>query len=187
MEWDGMQRPLEPPKGYEHMYTLEAVFPGLSEKWNKRDSIQAYLRDLKMAWRLYKHDYRHDPEMEKLLELLQAPNQKERDRKAEEWLKETTAMRDRTKEAIDDMATTLKEQKPEVEKIVKNRIGVLRESLSEFSEGYREGREQDLTFLQEILSNAFTDNEDDTKDPNQTKPSHKDLGNDTKSKKNNVT
>ena len=186
MEWDGMLRPLQPPKGYEHMYTLEAVFPGLSEKWNKRESTEEYIRDLKLAWRLYKHDYRHDPDMEKLLELLNESDQKERDRKVKQWIQEGIKMRDKTREAIDDMTTTLQEQKPEVERIVKNRVGVLRESLSEFSEGYREGREQDLSFLQEMLSNAFTDIEDNTNNPNQAKPSNKDAENKMKIKNKDV-
>lgn len=151
MEWDGMHRPLNPPQGYEHFHSKHAVFPGLKRSWKKKETLQDYLDGFKRAWRLYRHSFVHDPEMAafednifKREELITRRQAKAVVDKTEKAFKRA---QQRAQDASEQIAQELKDKKPEAQEILKDRVNILRESLSEFSTGYNDGLEGRLSIF----------------------------------------
>lgn len=150
MEWAAMHRPLQPPPGYEHFHTKEAVFPGLRNQPKKIESWEQLIDGLRGAWRLYKHDFYPDPEITKIEERLQLIEKKKRDRKIANLFRRGEAFAnksmDRAQETAADVAEEIQDKRPAFERLVKSRIVVLRKALHEFSEGYYETASGRRTF-----------------------------------------
>lgn len=142
MEWDALHRPLEPPPGYERFHTLEAVFPGLRDNPKPPKDWAEFKRRLRGAWKLYKHDYISDPEITEMEARWEKQKEKKRYRviaklheKSERFVDTSI---DKADEIASDVVEGIKEKKPAVQKLMKNRVAVLQQALNEFSEGYSE-------------------------------------------------
>lgn len=146
-----MHRPLEPPKGYERFHTEEALFPGMSKRKKKNHTFQDYVTSFKGAWRLYRHSFIHDPEMAAFEESLIKKEQRIIDLRAGAVLKKARKAfgdgQEAAKEESQKIVTALQEKEPEVRKLVQDRVGVLKDALTEFSEGYKETLDGDFTFF----------------------------------------
>ncbi|CAN8072332.1 unnamed protein product [Agarophyton chilense] len=163
MEWEGMHRPLQPPPGFERFHSEEAVFPGLHPKMKKKQSLQDYLDTLKRAWKLYLHSYRYDPDMAEI-------ERKVVERESMIIQRKTKAFLDRSKsnfklnqqavqETSERVVQEIHDRRPEAEALIKDRVNVLREALTEFADGYNEGVEGRFNF--------FKDSEDDNDYPHE--------------------
>ncbi|PXF47893.1 hypothetical protein BWQ96_02279 [Gracilariopsis chorda] len=146
-----MHRPLKPPAGYEHFHSEQAVFPGLKRSWKKKESLQDYIDGFKRAWRLYRHSFIHDPEMAAFEEDMLKREELIIQRQAKVVVDKTEKAFKRGQQAAQDVsqqiAQELKDKKPEAQEFLKDRVNILRESLSEFSHGYNDGLEGRFNFF----------------------------------------
>lgn len=146
MEWEAMHRPLEPPPGYEHLHTVESVFPGMRGKiiWPK--NLAEWRIALGRTWRLYKHYWVEDEEMAKFEESLELRDQLRSQRRAWKMIKRGEKYvkkgLENAKEIAEEVAEEVREgavrHRPDAERFVKSRTVTLRESLDEFAAGYQE-------------------------------------------------
>lgn len=150
MEWAALHRPLEPPPGYEHFHTKEAVFPGLRHKGKKIENWEQFKESFRGAWRLYKHHYYPDPEITKIEERMDLIDQKEREKAMTNFLKKGEKLAnkgiDTAQEVASDIADEIRDKRPAAERILSDRVAVLREALHEFAEGYHEAASGKRTF-----------------------------------------
>lgn len=149
-----MHRPLEPPPGYEHFHTKEAVFPGLRHKGKKIENWAQFKQSLCGAWRLYKHNYYPDPEITKIEESMDLVDQKMRERAMTKFLKKGEAFAnkgiDTAQEVASDVAEEIRDKRPVAERILRDRVAVLREAMHEFAEGYYEAASGKRTLWGEV-------------------------------------
>lgn len=142
MEWAAMHRPLQPPPGYERFHTREAVFPGLRDQPKPAKDWAEFRERLRGAWRLYKHDYVPDPEITAREERRARQRQTKRERVAAKLAQKGERLvrtgLDKAEEAASGIAEGVRDQRPAVERLLKDRVAVLQEALTEFSEGYFE-------------------------------------------------
>ncbi|KAI0562221.1 hypothetical protein FGB62_64g133 [Gracilaria domingensis] len=152
-----MHRPLQPPPGYERFHSDEAVFPGLAGTRKKKRTLKEFAEVAKTAWRLYLHSYIPDPKMAELEREILGKESRIIRRQAQAVLNRSEANfkrnRQAARDATDRLAQEFHARRPEAEALVKDRVNVLREALSEFAEGYAEGTGGQFSF--------FKDNEDD--------------------------
>lgn len=137
-----MHRPLQPPPGYEHYHTAEAVFPGRRLKLKKMETWGEVAESFRKAWRLYKHSYVPDPEMAKWEQELDLADERRSGRRTWKTLKrgEQAASKgvDKAQQILEQVREEVQNRKPEAEELVKNRVLVLKEALQEFAAGYSE-------------------------------------------------
>lgn len=138
MEWNAMHRPLEPPRGYEHFYTKEAVFPGLKREWHKKESLHDYVQGLNKAWKMYRHDFVYDPEVAKIEQQFGISQDQEAEKKAAAVLRQAKRTVKSGLASADELLDDAHSKAPDAQKLVKNRIDVLFAAMNEFSQGYRE-------------------------------------------------
>lgn len=150
MEWDAMQRPLQPPPGYEHYHTREAVFPGFRRKLKRMNTWADVSQSLVDGWRLYRHYYIPDPAMEKWEREEKLTDEARKGRRLYKEMKrgEQALMRGiaRVEKVAEEVADEADRQRPAAQRWMQDRVGVLKESLSEFGEGYREVVSGERTF-----------------------------------------
>lgn len=137
-----MHRPLQPPPGYEHYHTEEAVFPGRRHKLKKINSLGDLRDQLSKAWRLYKHYYIPDPEMTKWERGIDIADERRTTKSMWKTLKRGEQMAnrgvDRAGDVFEQVREEVKNRRPEAEELMKDRVSVLKVALQEFSEGYSE-------------------------------------------------
>lgn len=146
IEWYGRMRPLDPPKGYEKYYELEAVFPALKTQPPPAKNFAEFRKRMHIAWRLYKHYYFPDPELAKLELEIQHREDRELEKDADEMLKKAKARAsgfkfeaERTIDNFVDKAEAgFEANRPEAEQLVKNRAEILVAAMNEFAAGYNE-------------------------------------------------
>lgn len=167
IEWNGRQRPLEPPPGYEHFYTKEEMFPGLKYHPKRSKSISQFLQRFRLAVRLYIHSFKSDPELIKMEKRLLAKLKKKKHIDGEQedsFLQELEIkayeMRDRAGKSFDDVVDEvkigIKEGRPAAERLVKDRAEVLKKALDEFALGYKEAVSGEMK-----MPLFFNDDDDD--------------------------
>ena len=137
MEWNAMHAPLEPPPGYEYYHSTEAVFPGLRAGYKVKT-----WKDLKFVvngtWKLYKHHYIPDPEVEAWLGRITKRDQAKKEERSE---RVTTAVASDLHDAVQSarkVASAAKDLQPNAEQFMKERVSLLQESIGEFTAGFKE-------------------------------------------------
>lgn len=142
MEWDAMHRPLQPPPGYEHYHTAEAVFPGRRLKLKKMKTWGEVVQSFRNAWRLYRHSYIPDPEMAKWEREHGLVDDGRSARRILKTLKRSEKVANKSFEKAEQIFEKVREEvksrRPEAEELVKDRASVLRKALQEFAAGYSE-------------------------------------------------
>lgn len=152
-----MHRPLEPPAGYEHYYTAKAVFPGLRGTWRKMETWEDHKNALKRAWKLYKHDYIPDPEITEWEKKKNVRDERRIERRRKVIVKKGKETFEEGSNMAEQVIQGLHDKRPEMEQILKHRVGVLSESLDEFGKGYQEGYNGTYNFV-ESISGTFNEN-----------------------------
>lgn len=137
MEWNAMHAPLEPPKGYEHFHTREAVFPGIAGQ-KPIESFDHFKKCMRGGLKLYWHHYYPDPEIleqeRRAAEKAEKELDESTDRFAERAADAVVAGRKRaeeTMEAIDD-------GRPAAQAFMQNRLKVFQQGIGEFAAGFQE-------------------------------------------------
>ena len=137
MEWNNLHAPLQPPKGYEHYHTEQAVFPGLKHPV-KFASVREFTDAMRGAWKIYMHHYRHDPEVQQWFDKLgeeEAEWYTKRGERAGEFAGDVVA---RGRQNIQKMGEDLKAARPGGQRFLKDRTTVLQNAVSEFAAGFYE-------------------------------------------------
>lgn len=127
-----MHTPLEPPPGFQHEASLRGIAPGLDVTPIR--SPEHFMRVLRAAWKLYKHQYIPDPELvaeekakaEEEARVRDVADRKRR-RKEEEALREAR-----------DLGNIAYDALPKSKEDVQNRLDVINASLDQFMKGFNE-------------------------------------------------
>lgn len=175
MEWDGRYRSLEPPKGYEHYYSLEEMFPGFKDEPKPSKNFAEWRKRMHLAWRFYLYQYfpDRDPEMAELeRRLFPLQNKKKEDKKVEEEVDQFVdgvgkKVKQVEKEAIkvaDNVKKGWDENRPEAELFLKDRAEIMKVAVSEFTEGYHEVVSGKFKFS-DLKIPSINEDEDDFKVP----------------------
>lgn len=156
-------RPLEPPPGYEHYYSMEEMFPTRKEPGSPPKNFWEWLERVRFALRLYKHYYFPDPELTKIENMLFREEEvaitKDDIDKAVQHVR--TAVQESTKDVdkykrqvekvvddfTDNVQETIKQNRPLAEQVFNNRMDVFKASMAEFSTGYKEGLDGSLQWM----------------------------------------
>lgn len=137
IEWNAMHAPLEPPPGYEHMHTREAVFPGL--RVAKKINSWADFRDImRGAWKIYMHYFIPDREVERYEQHVLGTRAARKGERAEEAGERAGKTVRKGLELMEDVETVVKRNQPDAERFVRHRLSLVKDAMSEFSEGFAE-------------------------------------------------
>lgn len=169
IEWNGRRRPLEPPPGYEHYYTPEEMFPGLKHAPPPPKNPKEFFERLRTAWRIYIHYYYPDPELTKIEKSWSTQNDEspeETYERVKDFVKTSQQNMDNYKHRVeqvvdkftDDVQAKVREKRPQVQELIKNRMEVLKASMTAFSVGYKETVEGRLDWMPTV---DLSDKDDD--------------------------
>lgn len=156
-----MHAPLEPPKGYEHFHTPEAVFPGIAGR-KGFDSFDHFKICFRGGLKLYWHHYFPDPE-------ILAQERREAEKEEKELDESIDHLAQRAADAVvigrektEEAAQALEDSRPAAQAFMQGRLKVFQQGIGEFAAGFKETISGEKNVWGQTPEEAQDDEDDDT-------------------------